>query len=226
MEYLVQGWNTYNFFLSPDELKQILREYHLVIFNAHVPMDYIESSLDEYITAYNSLYELLLSGEKILWDRDHSLFLHRGITSDLSNCTYGHLHTYMGEQYKRADFYEPVVGISPAALYVNIGDDDRLHCSTAYSYSFYCEYYIGIQLQYPKMIQYKYGSDYEALRSTKDLKSYQDFEKLKNSIKAVSRPLTIKTADTERRTTVRVSDEVRSRLNGCYTFLQNGITVK
>ena len=106
MEYLVHRWDTFQFFLSPDELKQILSAYHLVIFNAHVPADYVESPLEEYIAVYNKLYELLLSGEKILWEQNHSLFLHRGITSDLSNCRYGHLHTYMEKQYKRADFFE------------------------------------------------------------------------------------------------------------------------
>ena len=65
MEYLVHRWDTFQFFLSPDELKQILSAYHLVIFNAHVPADYVESPLEEYIAVYNKLYELLLSGEKI-----------------------------------------------------------------------------------------------------------------------------------------------------------------
>ncbi len=226
MEYLVHRWDTFQFFLSPDELKQILSAYHLVIFNAHVPADYVESPLEEYIAVYNKLYKLLLSGEKILWEQNHSLFLHRGITSDLSNCRYGHLHTYMEKQYKRADFFEPVTGISPKALAVNIDEDGGLHCSSSCSYAFYPEGYMGTELQYPKMIQYKYGDDYEALRSTKELRSRQDFEELKHAIKRISRPLTIKTDHAERRLNIRVSDEVRYRLNGCYTFRLKGIRVK
>lgn len=227
MDYLVEGWNEYNFFLSPNKLGEILSGYHLVIFNAHVPADYTESSLQEYLLAYSKLYDLLFSGEKIDWKRDYSLFLHRGITSNLANCIYGKLHMYEGKQYKRADFNEPVVGISPVALWLNLGENKKLHCSTSYSYSFYPEYYMGVQLQYPKTIQYKTDGGYESLKATKGLQTYQDFEKLKKSIKEISHILVIKTADgAERRTNIWVDDEVKSRLNTCYSFQQNGITVK
>ena len=122
--------------------------------------------------------------------------------------------------------FEPVTGISPKALAVNIDEDGGLHCSSSCSYAFYPEGYMGTELQYPKMIQYKYGDDYEALRSTKELRSRQDFEELKHAIKRISRPLTIKTDHAERRLNIRVSDEVRYRLNGCYTFRLKGIRVK
>lgn len=227
MDYLVSGWNTYNFFLSPSKLAEILSEYHLVIFGAHVPVDYTESSLQEYLLAYSRLYDLLFSGEKIDWKRDYSLFLQRGITSNLANCIYGKLHMYEGKQYKRANFNEPVVGISPVTLWLNLGEDKKLHCSTSYSYSFCSEYYMGVQLQYPKTIQYKNDSGYEPLKTTKGLNSYQDFEKLKKSIKEVSHILIIKTADgVERRTNIRVDNDVKNRLNTCYSFQQNAITVK
>lgn len=227
MDYLVSGWNTYNFFLSPNNLENILSEYHLVIFNAHVPVDYTESSFKEYLSAYNRLYDLLFSGKKIDWKRDYYLFLQRGITSNLANCIYGKLHMYEGKQYKRADFNEPVVGISPVSLWLNLGDDKKLHCSTSYSYSFCPEYYMGVELQYPKTIQYKGDDGYEPLKTTKGLKTYQDFERLKKSIKKVSHILIIKTVEgVERRTNIWVDDEVKSRLNICYSFQQNGIIVK
>ncbi len=199
----------------------------MVIFNEHVPVDYIESSLEEYLSAYNSLFDILFSGKKIVWKRDYSLFLHRGITSNLVNCNYEKLHVYEGKKYKCADFNEPVVGISPLTLWLNVGEDKKLHCSTSYSYAVTPEYYMGVELQYPKTIQYKDDGGYEPLKSTKDLKSYQDFERLKKSIKEVSHILTIKTADgIERRTSIWVDDEVKSRLNTCYSFQQNGIIVK
>lgn len=225
MNYLVKGWNQYFFLLSPNELEQILKDYHMVIFNAQVPIDYTESSLKEYMTAYSSLYDLLLSGQKIIRERDYPLFLYRGVTTDLSNCTYGNIHLYEGKQYKTADFHEPVVGIAPTALWIHIGEDKKLHCST--SYAFDSEYYMGIQLQYPKMIQYQIGSGFEELKSTKELKTYQDFERLKKSIKEISHIMTLKTPDgIERRTNIRISNEVKTGLNECYLFRQKGITVK
>ncbi len=227
MDYLVNGWNKYNFLLSPGKLEKILAEYRLVIFNAHVDIDYTESGLKEYLSAYSTLYEMLLSGKKIDGKRDYSLFLSRGITSDLSGCKYGKLHEYQGKKYKLADFNEPVVGIFPIALWVNVDGDKKLHCSTAYSYSLYSEYYMGVQLQYPKTVQYRVGGVYEPLRTTKTLKSYRDYEKLKKSIKEVSHFLTIKTTDgVEKRTDILVDNETKSQLNGCYIFQRNGIMVK
>ncbi len=226
MKYLVQGWHSCRFLISPDELSRILSEYHLVIFNAHVPADYTKSPLDEYIAAYSRLYDLLLSGEKIIWKRDYPLFLHRGITTDLSNCIYGNFHIYEGKQYKRAAFGEPVVGISPAALCLGIDENNKLHCSTSCSYSFYPEGYMGVSLDYPKMIQYPYGDGYEPLRTTETLRSYQDFIMLKDSVKKLTLPLSIKAAGNERRLNIRMSDEARGRLNDCYLFRQYGVIVK
>lgn len=227
MDYLVSGWNAFHFLLSPNELRQILRPYHMVIFNAHVPVDYTKSDVEEYLSAYSALYDLLLSGSKICWERDYPLFLDRGITSDLSNCVYGRLHEYEGKQYKSADFHEPVVGISPSTLWLHVGDDQKLSCSTAYSYIVYSECYMGVQLNYPKMIQYKMGEHYEALKPTTNLKAFRDFEDLKKSIKERSHSLTIKTVDgIAKRTNIWVGDEVKKQLNDCFLFQKYGITVK
>lgn len=226
INYLVQGWNKYKFLLSPNEVREVFKDYHMVIFNAHVPIDYTESDMDEYIAAYKSLYELQLGGERIIWQRDHSLFLQRGVTSDLSNCKYGHVHMYEEKQYKSADFYEPVVGLSQVVLSINKGADEKLHCSTAGSFIMCSEDFMGIQLEYPKMIQYKVSGEYEPLKSTKELKTYRDFEKLKAAINGITRPLTIRTADAEKRTDIRISDEVKSRLDGCYSFRKKGVNVK
>ena len=85
---------------------------------------------------------------------------------------------------------------------------------------------MGIALEYPKMIQYRFGDDYEALKSTETLNSYQDFIRLRDSIKKITRPLSIKAAGVERRLNIRVSDVVRYQLNGCYSFRKNGVIVK
>ncbi len=226
MDYLVAGWNTYHFLLSPDKLQKILSEYHLVIFQEHVRIGYTESDLKEYLSAYRALYDLLLSGKQINCTKDHSFFLSQGITSDLTNCTYGKRHRYQGNEYQLTDFKEPVVGIAPTALWIGI-EDKKLYCSTAYSRIAYSEYYMGVQLQYPKMIQYRIDGEYEVLRPTSTLKSYQDYEELKKAIKQESHYLTIKTTDgIMKRTNLLIDDETKARLNACYIFQTLGITVK
>lgn len=109
---------------------------------------------------------------------------------------------------------------------VHVGEDQKLHCSSAYSYAVYAESYLGIQLQFSKMIQYRFGYGYEALKSTRDLKTYQDFQELRTSIKKSSHVLTIKAAGMERCTDLWVSDAAKNMLDGCYSFRQEGVTVK
>lgn len=70
---------------------------------------------------------------------------------------------------------------------------------------------MGIQLQFPKMIQYKIDDGYDALKSTRDLKSYWDFEKIRASIKGISHALTIKAAGMERRTDIWISNRTENK---------------
>ena len=62
--------------------------------------------------------------------------------------------------------------------------------------------------------------------STKDLNSYQDFENLKTTIRGMTRPLTLKSGDEQRRLDIRITDEAREQIRGCYLFREYGVTVK
>lgn len=225
MEYLVQGWNQYNFLLSPKSVRNILMPYHIVVVDHHVEPGYTESNLEETLGRYSALYDHLLSGEKI--GREHShLFQGFGVCSDLSNCVYGFPHIYQGNQYLRTDFREPVAVFAPAALCVFPGPDGKLHCgNTSCHYS--PEHYMGFQLQYPKQIQYKQGDGYEPLRPTTGLRTWQDFQDLKQSIQAITRPLRLQTPQgAVCRTNVRVDADTKSRLDTCFSLRRYQITVK
>ena len=67
MPYLAEGWKRFSFLLTPEELQKVLEPYHLVIANVHVPMDYVESDLTEYMNTYRKLYEVMTSSEKLVW---------------------------------------------------------------------------------------------------------------------------------------------------------------
>ena len=41
MKYYPKGWHTYKFLVTSQELKDILRGFHIVIYNRRVPADYI-----------------------------------------------------------------------------------------------------------------------------------------------------------------------------------------
>ena len=150
MPYLSEGWKYFSLLLTPEELQKVLEPYHLIITNAHVPIDYVESSLKEYICTYRKLYEVLASGKKLIWEEHCSLLEQISLASDLSKCQCGKFHEYEGKQYKRTYFLEPTVGIRPFTLHFYEDSKGKLCASTKYSYVNCIEEILGLQLYYPK----------------------------------------------------------------------------
>lgn len=227
MKYLIQGWQKFDFVLSPDEFKRILEPYHMVVPNAHVPLDYVESFLDEYMAKYEQLYRFWESGEKFIWQRDYQMIDNKGaVTSNLAKCKYGRIHEYEGKKYKSPDFDEPVVVISPFALYFYQDSHSNWCVSTAYSHTQLAENIIGMQIAYPKNIQFGKRDNWKPLQSTSNLGGYGDYAALKKTIMAMTKPLTIMIHGEERRTRIRVSPQAKEMLQRHYTFCSGDIQVK
>ena len=55
-DYYSQGYYTFHFLITPNELENLLQPYHMIITNAHVPADYTESPISEYIELYRQLF--------------------------------------------------------------------------------------------------------------------------------------------------------------------------
>lgn len=138
--YLVAGWETFQFIITPTELEECLTEFHRVIHNAHVPMDYVKSSLQKYISSYRELFDLLAAGEKLIWKQHYPLFETRGLTTDLARCDYGRVHEYQGSMYKSAVFDEPCVVLAPFTLNILKDGNGKSSISTKASYLQYPEY--------------------------------------------------------------------------------------
>lgn len=87
MKYYPKGWHIYNFLVTPQELKDILRGFHIVEHCRRVPADYIESNFADFVRDYENFYRLLTSGERI----DHIILnnLLKGFSNNLSKCAYG-----------------------------------------------------------------------------------------------------------------------------------------
>ena len=73
-KYWTEGWNKFSFLMTPEQVKEVFEAYHLIIINSSVPIDYVESELSEYLSAYSETYKQLCSGEKVT---TCSLDLHR-----------------------------------------------------------------------------------------------------------------------------------------------------
>ena len=64
MKYYPKGWHTYKFLVTPQELKDILRGFHIVIYNRRVPADYIESNFANFVRDYESFYRFIIRKTK------------------------------------------------------------------------------------------------------------------------------------------------------------------
>lgn len=87
MKYYPKGWHTYKFLVTPQELNDILRGFHIVEYSSRVPADYIESNFADFVRDYEVFYRLLTSSERI----GHIILdnLLKGFSNNLSKCAYG-----------------------------------------------------------------------------------------------------------------------------------------
>ena len=49
---LPDGKINISFLMTPEQVKEVFEAYHLIIINSSVPIDYVESELSEYLSAY------------------------------------------------------------------------------------------------------------------------------------------------------------------------------
>ncbi|MCM1127433.1 MAG: hypothetical protein NC429_13295 [Lachnospiraceae bacterium] len=223
-DWLVAGWDFFYFVITPEELKACLKDFHLVVHNAHVPIDYVESSIDSYISIQRELFRRLSMGEKLIWKEHANLFKMIAITTEMSRCGYGNIHEYDGKLWKGANFDEPCVNLSPFILSVIRSKNGSFSINTKFSYIQNPENTVGIKLSYPKKIQYKFpDGSYEELKSTKELKSYQDFLLIKKSIEKITKPLSFWMNDKLVKPKIRISNDALENIGEFYFFKENSI---
>lgn len=223
MNYSGMSWKTFNFIIAPEELREVLQPYHMVIDNTHVLLDYTESSIEEYVDMYRELFGLLSSGEQLIWKQHWHLTEHRAVTSDLSKCIYGRIHEYEGQQYKSPIFNEPLVNLQPYTFSVYKDSKDKLAVSTRFSYEQNPENIVGVEINYPSKIIRKSEDEWV---DTRGLNVFADFENIKKSIMEITKPLTIIKDGEVKRTGVRVSAEAKKYVGNFYAFKSNDIKIK
>lgn len=206
-------------------MEQCLTEFHFVIHNAHVPIDYVETPISSYIHTQKQLFELLKTGEKLNWKDHYSLLRQTGLTTDLSRCKYGNTHTYHGNLYKTADFDEPCINFVPFTFYVMEDKNGKRRISTQVSYTQCPENVVGIELSYPKNIQFisSETGNLEDLQSTKTLHSYQDYLLIKSHIGDITRPLSFQLGDRLIKPKVRISANALESISNFYFFKSHSI---
>lgn len=219
--YYPQGYYAFHFLITPNELENLLQPYHLIITNAHVPADYVESTVSEYIELYRQLYEMLINGEKLSLERDCRLLAQRCVVPDLSVCRYGGYHKYEGKEHKNVRFDEPHPHFSPFALGFYRDDNQKLCTSTRWSYIVNAENIMGIEMNFAKKIKYRADGEF---MPTNELESYSEYIALKKTIMKITKPLCVMIDGEQKKTAVRISEEVKKHLNNFYFFKNGNIT--
>ena len=219
MKYYPKGWHTYKFLVTSQELKDILRGFHIVIYNRRVPADYIESNFANFVRDYESFYRLLTSGEKI----EHIVIdnLLTGFSNNLSKCAYKapFQDSNDGLWYKTEDFIEPCVGFNLFAFYL----DEEHKLQTKFSYINFPENIMGVQLEYPKKI-YSIEENREILCN--ELENYNDvYQVVVERIKQLCRNLTITIGENVYRTKVKISPTALKDIEGSHFIKVNNCII-
>lgn len=213
MDYVVKGWHTFRFILTPEELALLLEPFHLVVDNAHVPVGYRETPKADFGESYRHLYEKLARGERLTRQGDASLLRHTGLTTDLSRCPYGKAHLYEGKRFLLPMFPTPCVHLAPFTLAVS---PEGRTVSLRRSYLQCPQNTVGYEATYPKQIAPRNGS----FRSTEGLPGHSDFLLLKERVSAISHGLRFDLSGRTCRPAVRISDDAQADFPRFYAVAQ------
>lgn len=221
-KYLTAGWEKFSFIVTPAELETVLANMHLLIVNRHVPNGYSETPLCEYLADYGTFYSKLISGQQ-LTRGDIGRFAQIGIARSLDTHSYGHTHTYHGQKYLLDDFDEPCVIISHFPMHIYTSSNGKSTLTISASTSQFPEKTLGLELLFPKQIQYGCDGDYTPLQATKDLMSYQDFLIIRDRIKGITKPLRLIVTGKETRPKIRISQNALNDIDQSWLLQKNDI---
>lgn len=213
MEYMPKGWLFFRFLLTPEELSKVLRPFHLVEFNRHVPVGYRETPREAFLATYRQLYAKLAQGSRLTKGESLPLLHDIGLTTDLSRCPYGREHLYAGERFLSPVFSTPCVGLAPFAMTVC---PERRQVSLRGSYLLSPQNIVGYEASYPKQISTLDSS----LRSTSALPGYQDFLLLKERVSAISHGLRFELEGQTYRPPVRIGEAAKADFSRFYAVSQ------
>ena len=89
MQYYRLTTKKHHFLVTPDELRQLLDGFHHVIISRGVEPGYTESDPNVFFSTYDTLYQKLKNGEKLIRKNDYQIAeFSTGITRHLENCVY------------------------------------------------------------------------------------------------------------------------------------------
>lgn len=209
------SFEKYLFLITPEELCRVLAGLHHVVSCTGVDLDYTESDPDVFLQKYAELYRRLSAGDRLIWEQDYPLVgAQTGLTAHLENCTYTP-HTLR----RIPDFLEPCVNLEPFCF--------ELMPSGQLSTSFYCGHFpekvCGLMLYFPRKIEYIKPTERheEGFANREEMADFATFQRLKEQIGAITKPLRLKIFEKTYRTAVRVSPKAKTDLQNFWFVKRN-----
>lgn len=218
------GWQSYPFLVTPEELRTAFEPFKLVISNACVPIDYTDTPVGEFIENYSALYKRLISGE-VLSGKNMGVLGHIAITSNLSEVKFGMEHELDGKMVKAVihdKSISPMPYLAPFT-FMTYCENNKLYVSTRASYLAYPEFIFGYEINFRKFSQS--DKDYYGISSEKEFKTYPDYQLFRKNIAKITKPLSFNLDGIVKKTSIRISDEVKIHLPKFYCIKSKGIEI-
>lgn len=147
------------------------------------------------------------------------------ITSNLSNIKFGMEHELDGKMVKALIYNKsisPMPYLAPFT-FMTYMENNKLYVSTRGSYLAYVDFIFGYEIIFFKFSQS--DADYYGLTSEKEFKTYPDYELFKENIVKTTKPLRFSLNGIVKKTSVRISDEVKRYLPDFYCIKSKGIEI-
>ena len=210
MRYFELAKKKLNFIVTPEELLDLLKDFHHVEISRGVPKNYTESDPEELFSAYGKLYSKLKNGEKIT-EADEGVHISVGITRHLENCLYKPT-----QKLSVPDFSEPCPCIEAFCI-VPFGEK----LSTTFFVGQFPENVCGLRLIFPTKIQY----DTSKSVCDEELDDFETYEALVSRIKSITKPLNVCLGGKQHRTSVRISAKAKEGFKNSYFITTNKISI-
>lgn len=217
------GWQSCPFLITPKELKTAFEPFQLVVHNACVPIDYTNTPVEDFLKIYSMLYERLISGE-VLDGQFAGLLKHIAVTSDLSGIKFGMEHELDGKWVKAVILdKKSVLPYLAPFTFRTYTENNQLYVSTRASYLAYSESIFGYEINFPKFS--RSDADYYGLADETELKAYPDYKLFRKNIMKITKPFRFSMNGTVKKTSVRISGEVKKHLPDLYCIKNKRIEI-
>ena len=217
--YFVRSTKKFQFLITPDELRNVLKDVHFVVANTGVTKDYTESDPSVFLNKYEALYNRLANGDKLIWSNDYAIVgFSTGITRYLENIQYT-----PSSRLSIPNFLEPCAYIEPFGFYMM----ENGQLSSAFHIQQIAENTIGLCLSFPSKVEYEVSTEKHCVGivTSDELDDNKTYQEIVERVKAITKLLNMTIQNKKYRPAVRVSEQAKRDLTNFYFCKSNGAEV-